>query len=208
MSFLRIKILLLLICISTLSVAQNRGKINWTADGNSYTKIKDGNIIQIDPVTEEEVIVVSKAKLTDPATSKTLVPQSYEFNSNYTRVLIFTNTVKVWRYNTMGDYWLYDIIADKLTQMGTSLPARSLMFAKFSPDGKAVAYVSEHNIFTEDIGTGEVTKLTNDGTRKLINGTFDWAYEEEFGCRDGFRWSPDGSSIAFWQVDATKIRDY
>jgi dipeptidyl-peptidase-4 len=153
-------------------------------------------------------MVVSKARLTDPATNKTLVPQSYEFNGNYTRVLIFTNTVKVWRYNTMGDYWLYDIIADKLTQMGTSLPARSLMFAKFSPDGKAVAYVSEHNIFTEDIGTAEVTKLTNDGTRKLINGTFDWAYEEEFGCRDGFRWSPDGSSIAFWQVDATKIKDY
>ena len=208
MSFLRIKILLLLICISTLSIAQNRGKINWTADGNSYTKIKDGNIIQINPATDEEVMVVSNTKLIDPATNKTLLPQSYEFNGNYTRVLIFTNTVKVWRYNTMGDYWLYDIIADRLTQMGTSLPARSLMFAKFSPDGKAVAYVSEHNIFTEDIGTGEVTKLTNDGTRKLINGTFDWAYEEEFGCRDGFRWSPEGSSIAFWQVDATKIKDY
>ena len=46
------------------------------------------------------------------------------------------------------------------------------------------------------------------GTRKLINGTFDWVYEEEFGCRDGFRWSPDGNNIAYWQVDATKIRDY
>jgi len=42
----------------------------------------------------------------------------------------------------------------------------------------------------------------------MINGTFDWVYEEEFGCRDGWRWSPDGSKIAFWQVDATKIRDY
>ncbi len=208
MAFLKIRILFLLICVAQFSLAQNGGKINWTADGNAYTKIKEGNIIQIDPVTEEETVVVSKTKLINPETNKALVPQSYEFNGNYTEVLIFTNTVKVWRYNTMGDYWLYDIIADKLTKMGKTLPSQSLMFAKFSPDGKAVAYVSEHNIFTEDVSTGEFTKLTNDGTRKLINGTFDWAYEEEFGCRDGFRWGPEGTSIAFWQVDATKIRDY
>ena len=208
MSFFRIRILLIFICVAQFGTAQNRGKIIWTADGNSYNKVKEGNIIQVNPVTEEETVVVSKDKLIDPATNKVLVPQSYEFNSNYTRVLVFTNTVKVWRYNTMGDYWLYDILADKLTKLGKNLPVQSLMFAKFSPDGKDVAYVSEHNIFTEDIGTGEITKLTRDGSRKLINGTFDWAYEEEFNCRDGFRWSPDGSMIAFWQVDATKIRDY
>lgn len=208
MSVFRIKILLIFICIAQLTAAQNRGKINWTADGNSYTKIKDGNIVQVDPVTEEETVVVDKSKLIDPETNKILVPQSYEFNSNYTRVLIFTNTVKVWRYNTMGDYWLYDIIANKLTKMGKKLPAQSLMFAKFSPNGKDVAYVSEHNIYSEDISSGDITKLTKDGTRKLINGTFDWAYEEEFNCRDGFRWSPDGTMIAFWQVDATKIKDY
>jgi dipeptidyl-peptidase-4 len=208
MSVFKIKILVIFICIAQLAAAQNRGKINWTADGNSYTKIKDGNIVQVDPVTEEETVVVDKSKLIDPESNKTLAPQSYEFNGNYTRVLIFTNTVKVWRYNTMGDYWLYDIIANKLTKMGKKLPTQSLMFAKFSPDGKDVAYVSEHNIYSEDIGSGDITKLTKDGTRKLINGTFDWVYEEEFNCRDGFRWSPDGTMIAFWQVDATKIKDY
>ena len=82
------------------------------------------------------------------------------------------------------------------------------MFAKLSPDGKYVAYVSEHNIYAEDVSSGIVKKLTLDGTRKLINGTFDWAYEEEFYCRDGFRWSDDSRQIAFWQVDANKIGDY
>lgn len=71
-----------------------------------------------------------------------------------------------------------------------------------------MGYVSEHNLYVEDLASGAVTQLTKDGSRKMINGTFDWVYEEEFGCRDGFRWSPDGSRIAFWQVDATKIRDY
>ena len=71
-----------------------------------------------------------------------------------------------------------------------------------------VGYVSEHNLFVEEVATGKTTQLTTDGTRKRINGTFDWAYEEEFGCRDGFRWSPDSKQIAYWQVDATNIRDY
>jgi dipeptidyl-peptidase-4 len=101
-----------------------------------------------------------------------------------------------------------DIASGKLNQLGKGRPAQSLMFAKFSPNGKKVAYVSEHNIYAEDLNSGQIAKLTTDGTRKFINGTFDWVYEEEFGCRDGFKWSPDGTKIAFWQVDATKIRDY
>jgi dipeptidyl-peptidase-4 len=208
MSIIKIKILFVFICFVQVAAAQNEGKIKWSASGNAYTVIKDGNIVQIDPVTEQKTILINKLKLTDPSTNKVLDLQSCEFNSNQTRALLFTNTVKVWRYNTMGDYWLYDMSTGKLIKVGKTLPAQSLMFAKFSPDGQAVAYVSGHNIFTEDISSGIITKLTQDGTRKLINGTFDWVYEEEFGCRDGFRWSPDGTMIAFWQVDATKIKDY
>jgi dipeptidyl-peptidase-4 len=82
------------------------------------------------------------------------------------------------------------------------------MFAKLSPDGKNAAYVSEYNVYIEDLATGVIKPLTNSGHRKLINGTFDWAYEEEFSCRDGFRWSPDSRSIAYWQIDARKVKDH
>jgi dipeptidyl-peptidase-4 len=82
------------------------------------------------------------------------------------------------------------------------------MFAKIAPDGKKAAYVSGHNLYSEDLATGKITQLTMDGTDRLINGTFDWAYEEEFDCRDGFRWSPDSRSIAYWQIDARKIRNF
>ena len=54
----------------------------------------------------------------------------------------------------------------------------------------------------------KVIQLTTGGTRELINGTFDWAYEEEFFCRDGFRWSPDSKKIAYWQMDAKNTKDY
>ena len=76
-----------------------------------------------------------------------------------------------------------------------------MMFAKFSPDGTRVAFVSNNNIYVEDVASGQITQLTHDGSQTIVNGTFDWVYEEEFACRDGFRWSPDGQYIAYWQSD-------
>ena len=82
------------------------------------------------------------------------------------------------------------------------------MFAKFSPDGDRVAYVRENNIYVESLDGGAITQLTTDGSRTTINGTFDWVYEEELGLQDGWRWSPDGERIAYWQLDATGVRDF
>jgi dipeptidyl-peptidase 4 len=109
---------------------------------------------------------------------------------------------------TRGDYWLFDTGTRKLQQLGKGLAASSLMFAEFSPDSRKVAYVSAYNVYVEDIATGKITPVTTDGSRKFINGTFDWAYEEEFSCRDGIQWSPDSKNLAFWQIDASKIRDF
>lgn len=202
----RISLLLVfLITVTQLVNAQRR--INWTADGLAYTKFKEGNIIRVDPKTDAETVVVKKEQLT-PTGEAALMPQSFDYSADFSKMLLFTNTAKVWRYKTRGEYWVLNLSTNELKKLGKGLPAQSLMFAKFSPNGKMVAYVSEHNIYTEDVATGIIRKLTTDGTRKLINGTFDWVYEEEFGCRDGFRWSPEGNQIAFWQVDANKIRDY
>ena len=82
------------------------------------------------------------------------------------------------------------------------------MFAKFSPDGNTIAYVSNNNIYAEEYASGNIKPLTTNGTVTLINGTFDWAYEEEFACRDGFRWSPDSKSVAYWQIDASDTKKF
>ena len=79
----------------------------------------------------------------------------------------------------------------------------SLMFAKFSPDGTRVAYVSGNNIYMEYCDPAQhenngVVALTTSGNDTIVNGTFDWVYEEEFSCRDGFRWSADSKFIAYW----------
>ncbi len=197
------------ICISFISYSQFRPKkVNWTADGNAYTSFKDGNIVRTDLRTNAETILIKKEQLIPAGKSTPLSFRIYNFSADNTKLLIYTNTAKVWRYNTRGDYWVLDITSGKLIQLGKDLPSQSLMFAKLSPDNKKAAFVSGHNIYVEDLATQHITPLTKDGTRKFINGTFDWVYEEEFDCRDGFRWSPDSRSIAFWQVDANKIRDY
>lgn len=207
MNFRLRSIILLCLLVWQVGTAQNRG-VNWTPDGTAYYSFKTGNIVRNDPKKETETIEVSKEQLTAQGANTPLKVQSFDYSPDGSKILLFANTAKVWRYNTRGDYWILNNSSKQLKQLGKGLPAQSLMFAKFSPDGRYVAYVSEHNIFAEDVNTGQVKKLTQDGTRKLINGTFDWVYEEEFNCRDGFRWSPDSKQIAFWQVDATKIRDY
>ncbi len=115
--------------------------------------------------------------------------------------MIFTNSVRVWRYHTKGDYWVLDLNSGELSQLGKFAKPSTMMFAKFSPDGKKVGYVVKNNIYVEDLKTSEVVQLTNDGSERIINGTFDWVYEEELSCRDGFGWSPDGKNIAYWQSD-------
>ena len=137
----------------------------------------------------------------DKATGKSVPVRSISWSADNRKVLVYTNTQRVWRYDTRGDYWVLDLSDKSFRQIGKDRPESSLMFAKFSPDASKVAYVSENNIYVEDLASQSVKQLTTDGCETIVNGTFDWVYEEEFACRDGFRWSPDGQYIAYWQSD-------
>lgn len=185
-----------------------QGKVKWGMDGAGYYKSEKNEIVKyLLPQNSREVLLNSQ-QLTPAGAASGLPVRNFIFSDDEKKLLIYTNTKKVWRYNTRGDYWVYDLNLKTLKQLGKGLPVSSLMFAKFSPDGTKVAYVSNYNIYTEDIAAGEIKQQTFDGSRKFINGTFDWAYEEEFFCRDGFRWSPDSKRIAYWQINANETRDY
>lgn len=198
-------ILLILLLIPAGIFAQG---INWDTEGTSYTQLEGSQISRVILPSLQKTAIVTADLLTPKGQSQPLPISGYTFSEDAKKVLIFTNSKRVWRYETRGDYWVLDLASKQLKQLGKGLPEASLMFAKFSADGSKVAFVSKHNIYVEDLATNKIKALTKDGTTKLINGTFDWVYEEEFDCRDGFRWSPDGKSIAYWQIDANTIRDY
>ncbi len=191
---------------------QNRfGPIRWMKDGTGYssieksTKLEGDDIVRYDAIQGNRSILVSAEELTPVGESKPLAVADYHWSDDNSKLLIFTNTRKVWRYNTRGDYWVLDLKSRKLSQLGKGIPATTLMFAKFSPDATRVAYVSENNIFVESLDSGKITQITSDGDKDIINGTFDWVYEEELDCRDGFRWSPDGKNISYWQSDTKGV---
>jgi len=182
--------------------------IQWIEDGKSYVTIEEtengaDELIKYDSKTQKRSTYVAASKL--KTTDSNLSIEDFSLSPDGSKVMIFTNSSRVWRSNTKGDYWVYDFNNSRLSQVGKNYPSSSLMFAKFSADNKYVAYVHDFNVYKEDFKTGAVIQLTNDGSREIINGTFDWAYEEEFGKRDGFSWSPDGNYIAYWQIDASDV---
>ncbi len=164
--------------------------------------------MRVDPATGGREVVVAARHLVPAGGTAPLAIDDYAWSKNEALVLIYTNSKRVWRKNTRGDYWVFDTASRELRKLGGNAPPSSLMFARFSPDNRKVAYVRDRNIYVEDLGTSRIDQLTRTDSPHIINGTFDWVYEEEFFLGNGFRWSADSERIAFWQLDTAGMDDY
>ena len=185
------------------------GPARWLPDGTGYAVVERSgdasDIVRYDAATGARTVLVPSSRLVPRGAKRPLDADDYSWSPDGRRLLIFTNSRRVWRQRTRGDYWVLDISTGSLTKLGGTAPESSLMFAKFSPDGSRAAYVRANNIYVEHLAGGNTVQLTRDGSGTTINGTSDWVYEEELGVRDGFRWSPDGRRIAYWQFDSTGV---
>ena len=168
-----IPLVFLALMLCQLAVKAQRGRTHWAADGYQYYRADNSGIVELDTRDATKKTVIVSTEMLTPKGKSPLKAANFYLSEDGQKVLIFTNTQRVWRYNTRGDYWVYDLAEKTLKQLGTARPESSLMFAKLSPDGTKAAYVSEHNIYTEDLATGAVKQLTTDGSQTRINGTFE-----------------------------------
>jgi dipeptidyl-peptidase-4 len=205
------------------------GPVRWLEDGSGYTVLEDSesgaeaksptscskpqdekpkDIVRYEPETGAREIIVPSTRLIPRGESKPLKIDDYSWSRDGKKLLIFTNTKRVWRKKTRGDYWVLDLASWELQKLGGDAEPSTLMFAKFSPAGRRVAYVCERNLYVQNLKDLQIIQLTNSGSETIINGTSDWVYEEEFFLRDGYRWSPNGRLIAYWQFNTEGVRDF
>ncbi len=208
--------------------AERSSYFTWLDDGTGYTVleqresdknnqddkakddehgVKGNDIVFYNADGTGRKVLVSYEKLIPKGEKEPLTVESYQWSKDGKWLMVFSNGEQVWRSRSRGDFWLLNLETDSLYQLGgEKIAAKKLMFAKFSPDSSKVAYVRDNNIYMENVGSKAVTALTTDGNDTIVNGNFDWVYEEEFMIRDGFRWSPDNKSIAYWQLDTSGVK--
>lgn len=166
------------------------------------------DLVRMDPATGARKLVVPASAFIPEGTNTPVQIEAFEFSADESKLLLYTDSRRVWRQNTRGNYWVLDLATRALRRLGGDAAPSTLMFAKFSPDGSKVAYVRENNLYVQDLRRMRIKALTTDGSPTRINGTSDWVNEEELDIRDGFRWSPDGRSLAFWQFDVSGVRQF
>ena len=206
---------LFFLCFYSFSQPFGAGTPNWMPDGNSFTSVERYSIVKTELPSLMKTTLFDLEQFIPKDDAHLRSISSFSFSNDLKQVLLKINT-KTKYHKTMGEVWVYNSIGKKIVQLGKELNPDFLMYPKFSPDGSKVAYVYQdnsnhsvvYNLYCEDLKTGKISQLTFDVKDRSINGTFDWVYSEELFCTDGFRWSTDGKQIAYWNVDASKVRNY
>ncbi|HJU66257.1 MAG TPA: S9 family peptidase [Gemmatimonadaceae bacterium] len=186
-------------------------ELHWLREGGgtSYLVVRSetgegSSIVRVDAASGRETVVAEPATLV--VDGKPIGIEALTLSEDERKALLYHSSVQVWRQNTRGVYHVLDFATRRLTPI--SRQAGLQMFAKFSPDGRRVAFVRDNDLYVTDLASGQERRLTTDGSDVIINGTTDWVYEEELDLRDGFRWSHDSRRIAYWRFDQSAVRAF
>lgn len=174
-------------------------------DGEHYTVLENNSkIVKYSYKTGEQAgVVFDVTKIADaPIRSFT----DYTFSDDETEILLTTNKKPIYRRSYTAQYYVWNSVTDELLSLSDK---GAQQLATFSPDGERVAFVRDNNIFIKNLRFGSESQVTYDGQKnKIINGSPDWVYEEEFGFNKAIWWSPDSKFLAFLRFDETHVPEY
>ena len=176
-------------------------------DGEHYLKVKDGSFYQyaMNDLNDIGVLFLDESKLVFDG--KKITFDDFQFNADESKLLLLTNVESIYRRSFQAVYYLYDLKTQKLSPLDAEHSPQTL--AEYSPDGTKVSFIHGNDLFVKTIASGKVEKLTQDGKRnKIINGTTDWVYEEEFSITKAYGWSPDSKYIAYLRFDEKEVPEY
>lgn len=129
----------------------------------------------------------------------------YTFSEDEQKVLLATESEKIYRHSTLAYYYVYNLD----TKQATKIADEKIQEPTFSPDGSKIAYALDNNLYVKDLTTNIIKQITFDGEKnKIINGITDWVYEEEFAFVRAFDWNKASNKIAFIRFDETDVPEF
>ena len=178
-------------------------------DGEQYVFISEEGGILMNPISaqgnEQQKVLVPKENLVWNGNPISIA--GFELNASEDKILLWTAPKAIYRRSFEAFYYLFDLKSKQLEALDTDHAPQTL--AEYSPDGKKVSFIHGNDLFIKDLSTGKVQKITTDGKRnKIINGTTDWVYEEEFAITKAYGWSPDSRYLAFLKFDEREVPEF
>lgn len=187
--------------------AETLSAVTPLADGESYAMIsEDGTkILKYSYKTGKQTAVLMDASSTVGAKVDKI--DGYIMSPDGTKMLIQTETERIYRRSFTAVYYIYNIADRKLERLSDYGPQQAPVW---SPDGQKVAFVRDNNIYLVKLLYGNAeSQVTTDGKRnEIINGVPDWVNEEEFGLNRSLTFNADGSMLCWVRYDETKVPEY
>ncbi len=183
----------------------------WLPDGSGFvyrkfdSETRSWSFVKYDVPVKKHSLFLNTGEIASPALNGS---RNFIWSNDFSK-LMFTRTVRARRTKSAGDIFLVDV-ENKLPKTLRQLTkdGEGQLIIQFSPDGRQIGFVRNNNLLVIDLQSGKERQLTFDGTDHILNGHFDWVYEEEFSIIDGWQWSPDGKHIAYWQLDESRVPEF